>query len=153
LLTSLRFPSAPPHSSVERRLHRFRESASRGPELPLRVGFAISIPRRTVTHEAGRAAGVETLECPQWRNVAWRGTRRQAMSASLGDRLFRTARCESSERPEMADSRGSLCSPKAGFGRIRLLPRRAAYGLSCELTQPAMTGHPGLRYIAVARPT
>src|SRR5215475_3755719 len=37
----------------------------------------------------------------------------------------------------LADSRGSLCSPKAGFGRIRLLPRRAAYGLSCELTQPA----------------
>lgn len=39
----------------------------------------------------------------------------------------------------MADSRGSQCSPKAGFGRIRLLPRRAAYGLSCELTQPAIT--------------
>ena len=41
---------------------------------------------------------------------------------------------------QLADSRGSLCSPKAGFGRIRLLPRRAAYGLSCELTQPAMSG-------------
>src|SRR5215813_5568734 len=40
----------------------------------------------------------------------------------------------------MADSRGSLCSPKAGLGRIRLLPRRAAYELSCELTQPATTG-------------
>ena len=40
---------------------------------------------------------------------------------------------------QLADSRGSLCSPKAGFGRIRLLPRRAAYGLSCELTQPAMS--------------
>lgn len=26
----------------------------------------------------------------------------------------------------MADSRGSLCSPKAGFGRIRLLARRVA---------------------------
>ena len=44
------------------------------------------------------------------------------------------------ECPFMADSRGSLCSPKAGFGRIRLLPRRAAYGLSCELTQPAISG-------------
>ena len=43
------------------------------------------------------------------------------------------------ERPVVADSRGSRCSPKAGFGRIRLLPRRAAYGLSCELTQPAMS--------------
>ena len=42
-------------------------------------------------------------------------------------------------RPFMADSRGSLCSPKAGFGRIRLLQRRATYGLSCELTQPART--------------
>src|SRR5262245_34623628 len=40
----------------------------------------------------------------------------------------------------MADSRGSLCSPKAGLGRIRLLPTRAAYELSCELTQPATTG-------------
>jgi len=45
----------------------------------------------------------------------------------------------------MADSRGSLCSPKAGFGRIRLLPRRAAYGLSCELAQPANTWHSRLQ--------
>ena len=33
------------------------------------------------------------------------------------------------DRRLLADSRGSLCSPKAGFGKIRLLPRRAAYGL------------------------
>src|SRR5262249_535777 len=31
-------------------------------------------------------------------------------------------------------------SPKAGFGRLRLLPRKAAYGLGRELTQPATTG-------------
>ena len=41
-----------------------------------------------------------------------------------------------------ADSRGSVCSPKAGFGRIRLFPRRAACGLNCELTQPAVQRSP-----------
>ena len=34
----------------------------------------------------------------------------------------------------LADSRGSLCSPKAGFGRIRLLALRAAYGLRTHAT-------------------
>ena len=57
------------------------------------------------------------------------------------------------DRRPLADSRGSLCSPKAGFGRIRLLPRRAAYGLSCELTQPATTGRPRSCHIAVGQPT
>ena len=52
---------------------------------------------------------------------------------------------------QVADSRGSLCSPKAGFGRIRLLPRRAAYGLSCELTQPAMSGHSPMSLLCFGR--
>ena len=55
------------------------------------------------------------------------------------------------KRLVMADSRGSVCSPKAGFGGIRLLARRAACGLGCELTQPAKSGPLTILPIAAAQ--
>src|SRR5262245_15661218 len=60
------------------------------------------------------------------------------ISSPAFERLLSAKLDPTFDSPLLADSRGSLCSPKAGFGRLRLLPRKAAYGLGCELTQPAM---------------
>jgi len=57
------------------------------------------------------------------------------------------------DRPELADSRGSSCSPTAAVGKIRLLPWTAGYELGRKFTLSAKSGLSDSCSIADTRPS